>query len=140
MEFAKTMLRSLKFQTFRIAKNMNQNTKWSDIKYYQSTRPKFNLSKIRRSRSKTRMTIVASAGFICKSWQFSPKFIFDHLCISLIMTNLHADRTKSPYSRCYALRAFLKIMAPNFKLVSLYNLQVDTKVNSCVLSTNSVYL
>ena len=31
------------------------------------------------------------------------------------MTDLHADRTKSPYFRRYALRAFLTIMEPNFK-------------------------
>ena len=35
------------------------------------------------------------------------------------MTILHADRTKSPYFRCYALRAFLNIMAPSFKFCSI---------------------
>ena len=31
------------------------------------------------------------------------------------MINLHADRTQSHYSRCYALSAFLNIMAPDIK-------------------------
>ena len=42
------------------------------------------------------------------------KFVFGRRCTSLIVTNLHADRIISPYFRCYALRAFLNILAPNF--------------------------
>ena len=65
------------------------------------------------------------------------------------MTNLYAERTKSPYYRCYAMRAFLNIMAPNFKIffvyryvliwvITQYNLQVDAQDSSCVLSTKEL--
>ena len=74
-------------------------------------------------------------------------FISWHCCISSIITNLHAGRTKLHNCKCCALRGSLNSMAPNFELCCLslpqfYRTSHDrfnsfTQDSSCVLSAVS---
>ena len=109
------MLQSPNLQkTFIIAENMDQNTTSRDFKYtmcYIKTLDRQSICHTCKSVDwgKTRATIVASAGFILTIFA---KSVFHHRCINLVMANLHANSTKSPYLSCYPLRAFLSIMTP----------------------------
>ena len=142
-DFSKTMLRSPNYRNRGNHESKHKIARYKVISKHQTDNQSVIKPKIP---GQDRHDNIRFAGFIHKSCQFA-KCLLDHRCISLIMANLQADRTKSPYFRCYALQAILNIMAPisNFAVYSYaiiseitrYNLQVDTKDSSCVLSTNS---
>ena len=115
-EFSNTMLQSPNLQkTFIIAKNMIQNTKSRDINLYQSTRPTINPG------HKSEDPGARPARRFCRIHQLvltiSAKFRFDHRCIGFIMTNLHADRTKSPYYKMICFASFSQYNGAQFLIL-----------------------